>query len=159
MKKIAICPGSFDPITNGHLDIIERGSKLFDEIRVVLLNNQQKQPFFTIQERLQLIQEVTKHIKNIQVDVHSGLLVEYAEKVQACAVIRGLRAVSDFEYEMQITAVNKKLKDELETVFIMANTAYSFISSSIVKEVASYGGDLSGLIANVVQTAFEKKFK
>ncbi|HJA40441.1 MAG TPA: pantetheine-phosphate adenylyltransferase [Firmicutes bacterium] len=159
MKKIAICPGSFDPITNGHLDIIERGSKLFDEIRVVLLNNQQKQPFFTIQERLQLIQEVTKHIKNIQVDVHSGLLVEYAEKVQACAVIRGLRAVSDFEYEMQITAVNKKLKDELETVFIMANTAYSFISSSIVKEVASYGGDLSGLIPNVVQTAFEKKFK
>ena len=157
MKKIAICPGSFDPITNGHLDIIERGSKLFDEIRVVLLNNQQKQPFFTIQERL--IQEVTKHIKNIQVDVHSGLLVEYAEKVQACAVIRGLRAVSDFEYEMQITAVNKKLKDELETVFIMANTAYSFISSSIVKEVASYGGDLSGLIPNVVQTAFEKKFK
>ena len=159
MKKIAICPGSFDPITNGHLDIIERGSKLFDEIRVVLLNNQQKQPFFTIQERLQLIQEVTKQIKNIQVDVHSGLLVEYAEKVQACAVIRGLRAVSDFEYEMQITAVNKKLKDELETVFIMANTAYSFISSSIVKEVASYGGDLSGLIPNVVQTAFEKKFK
>ena len=159
MKKIAICPGSFDPITNGHLDIIERGSKLFDEIRVVLLNNQQKQPFFTIQERLQLIQEVTKHIKNIQVDVHSGLLVEYAEKVQACAVIRDLRAVSDFEYEMQITAVNKKLKDELETVFIMANTAYSFISSSIVKEVASYGGDLSGLIPNVVQTAFEKKFK
>ena len=159
MKKIAICPGSFDPITNGHLDIIERGSKLFDEIRVVLLNNQQKQPFFTIQERLQLIQEVTKHIKNIQVDVHSGLLVEYAEKVQACAVIRGLRAVSDFEYEMQITAVNKKLKDELATVFIMANTAYSFISSSIVKEVASYGGDLSGLIPNVVQTAFEKKFK
>ena len=159
MKKIAMCPGSFDPITNGHLDIIERGSKLFDELRVVLLNNQQKQPFFTIQERLQLIQEVTKHIKNIQVDVHSGLLVEYAEKVQACAVIRGLRAVSDFEYEMQITAVNKKLKDELETVFIMANTAYSFISSSIVKEVASYGGDLSGLIPNVVQTAFEKKFK
>ena len=106
-----------------------------------------------------MIQEVTKHIKNIQVDVHSGLLVEYAEKVQACAVIRGLRAVSDFEYEMQITAVNKKLKDELETVFIMANTAYSFISSSIVKEVASYGGDLSGLIPNVVQTAFEKKFK
>ena len=159
MKKIAICPGSFDPITNGHLDIIERGSKLFDEIRVVLLNNQQKQPFFTIQERLQLIQEVTKHIKNIQVDVHSGLLVEYAEKVQACAVIRGLRAVSDFEYEMQITAVNKKLKDELETVFIMANTAYSFISSSIVKEVASYGGDLSGLLPDVVQTAFEKKFK
>ena len=157
MKKIAICPGSFDPITNGHLDIIERGSKLFDEVYVVLLNNTKKNPFFTVEERLALMGDVTKHLDNIKVDVHAGLLVEYAKKVDACAVIRGLRAVSDFEYEMQITAVNKKLKDDLETIFIMANNAYSFISSSIVKEVASYGGDLTGLIPTQVQNAFKEK--
>lgn len=159
MKRIAICPGSFDPITNGHLDIIERGSKLFDEVYVVLLNNTQKRPFFSVEERIDLIREVTKHIPNVLVDVHVGLLVEYAEKVNACAVIRGLRAVSDFEYEMQITAVNKKLMDELETIFIMANSTYSFISSSIVKEVASFGGNLDGLIPAQVQIAFQKKFQ
>ena len=143
MKRIAVCPGSFDPITNGHLDIIERGSKLFD----------------TVDERLKLICSTTKHLNNVEVGVHEGLLVEYAKKVNACAVIRGLRAVSDFEYEMQITAVNKKLKDDLETIFIMANHTYSFISSSIVKEVASYGGDLTGLIPKQVQIAFKERFK
>lgn len=157
MKRVAICPGSFDPITNGHLDIIERGSRLFDVVYVVLLNNTQKNPFFTVEERTTLMREVTKHLPNVVISVHEGLLVEYAEKVNACAVIRGLRAVSDFEYEMQITAVNKKLKDDLETIFIMANNAYSFISSSIVKEVASYGGDLAGLIPSQVQEAFQKK--
>jgi pantetheine-phosphate adenylyltransferase len=158
VKRIAICPGSFDPITNGHLDIIRRGSKIFDMVYVVVMNNAVKSPLFTAEERQQLIIEATSDIPNVKVDVHSGLTVEYARKINACAILRGLRAVSDFEYEMQITSMNKVLEDNLETVFMMTNNQYSFLSSSIVKDVAKYGGDLTDLIPPNVRKALISKF-
>jgi pantetheine-phosphate adenylyltransferase len=158
VKRIAICPGSFDPITNGHLDIIRRGSKIFDMVYVVVMNNAVKSPLFTAEERQQLIIEATSDIPNVKVDVHSGLTVEYARMINACAILRGLRAVSDFEYEMQITSMNKVLEDNLETVFMMTNNQYSFLSSSIVKDVAKYGGDLTDLIPPNVRKALISKF-
>ncbi|MDG4655816.1 pantetheine-phosphate adenylyltransferase [Ectobacillus antri] len=159
MKKIAICPGSFDPITLGHLDIIKRGAKVFDEIYVVVMNNSSKNPLFTAKERVALIEEVTKDMSNVKADVHSGLLVEYAREKRASAILRGLRAVSDFEYEMQITAMNRKLEEEVETFFIMTNNQYSFLSSSIVKEVAKYGASVVDLVPPVVEQALAAKFK
>lgn len=158
MKRIAVCPGSFDPITNGHIDIIQRGAKVFDELYVVLLNNSSKHPLFSIEERVDLIKKVTSHIPNVKVDTSQGLLVDYAKSINADAIIRGLRAVSDFEYEMQITSMNKVLYDHLETFFIMTKNQYSFLSSSIVKEVAKYNGDVSELVPPLVNEALKKKY-
>jgi len=158
MKRIAVCPGSFDPITNGHIDIIQRGAKVFDELYVVLLNNSSKHPLFSVDERVALIKEVTSHIPNVKVDTSRGLLVDYAKSINADAIIRGLRAVSDFEYEMQITSMNKVLDDHLETFFIMTKNQYSFLSSSIVKEVAKYNGDVSELVPPLVNEALKKKY-
>ncbi len=157
-KKLAICPGSFDPITNGHLDIIQRGAKIFDEVIVAIFNNQSKTPLFTVDERIHLIEQSTKDIPNVSVDVSEGLLVDYAHHRNAHAVLRGLRAVSDFEYEMQITSMNKKLEPEIETFFMMTNNQYSFLSSSIVKEVAKYHGNISDLVPEVVRAALVTKF-
>lgn len=151
VKKIAVCPGSFDPITYGHLDIIQRGANIFDEIYVGVLHNSAKKSLFTVEERVQIIEEATAHIPNVKVDSFQGLLVDYAKARNANAVIRGLRAVSDFEYEMQITSMNRLLNDQIETFFIMTNNQYSFLSSSIVKEVAKYGGDVSELVPECVQ--------
>ncbi|ENQ3104583.1 Phosphopantetheine adenylyltransferase [Bacillus sp. 491mf] len=159
MASIAISSGSFDPITLGHLDIIKRGAKVFDEVYVVVLNNSSKKPLFTVEERLELIREATKDIPNVKVDSHSGLLVEYARMRNANAILRGLRAVSDFEYEMQITSMNRKLEENVETFFIMTNNQYSFLSSSIVKEVARYGGSVSGLVPPIVERALKEKFQ
>ncbi|MEN1934443.1 pantetheine-phosphate adenylyltransferase [Paenibacillus sp. 102] len=159
MTSIAISSGSFDPITLGHLDIIKRGAKVFDEVYVVVLNNSSKKPFFSVEERLELIREATKDIPNVKVDSHSGLLVEYAKMRNANAILRGLRAVSDFEYEMQITSMNRKLDENIETFFIMTNNQYSFLSSSIVKEVARYGGNVVGLVPPVVERALKEKFQ
>lgn len=159
MTSIAISSGSFDPITLGHLDIIKRGAKVFDEVYVVVLNNSSKKPFFSVEERLELIREATKDIPNVKVDSHSGLLVEYAKMRNANAILRGLRAVSDFEYEMQITSMNRKLDENIETFFIMTNNQYSFLSSSIVKEVARYGGSVVDLVPQIVERALKEKFK
>lgn len=156
--KTAICPGSFDPITNGHIDIIERGAKIFDKVIVAVFNNQSKSPLFTIEERLELIKESTKHLPNVTCDVSNGLLVDYAVKNNIDVILRGLRAVSDFEYEMQITSMNRKLSKEVETFFMMTNNQYSFLSSSIVKEVARYNSDVSDLVPPVVAEALKKKF-
>jgi pantetheine-phosphate adenylyltransferase len=159
MASIAICPGSFDPITLGHVDIIKRGAKVFDEVYVVVMNNSSKNPLFTSEERVELIREVTKNIPNVKTDIHSGLLVDYARLKNANAILRGLRAVSDFEYEMQITAMNRKLEENVETFFIMSNNQYSFLSSSIVKEVAKYGANVSDLVPPAVEKALKERFK
>jgi pantetheine-phosphate adenylyltransferase len=158
VPSIAVCPGSFDPITYGHLDIITRGAKVFDELYVVVLNNSSKNPLFSVDERIDLIRTVTKKLPNVKVDSFQGLLVDYAEKVNANAIIRGLRAVSDFEYEMQITSMNRVLNDKIETFFIMTNNQYSFLSSSIVKEVAKYQGKITELVPPEVETALISKF-
>lgn len=159
MPKLAICPGSFDPITFGHLDIIQRGARVFDEIHVVVLNNSAKNSLFTVEERLELIRKVTEHLPNVKVDSFQGLTVNYAKKVNASAIIRGLRAVSDFEYEMQGTSMNRLLNEKVETFFIMTKNQYSFLSSSIVKEVAKYGGDISELVPEVVEQALNEKYQ
>ncbi|EHM4721485.1 pantetheine-phosphate adenylyltransferase [Listeria monocytogenes] len=157
--KIAVIPGTFDPITNGHLDIIERAAKIFDVLYVSVLNNSSKKPLFTIEERMEMIRQVTSHLPNVQVESASGLTVDYAATRGATAIVRGLRAVSDFEYEMQIASMNRTLNAEIETFFIMTNTKYSFLSSSMVKEVAQYQGDISELVPEIVNEQVQAKFK
>jgi pantetheine-phosphate adenylyltransferase len=157
-KKQAICPGSFDPITFGHLDIISRGANVFDEVIIVVANNQSKDSLFTVQERMDLIREATKEIPNVKVDTCNGLLMDYVRTTGAKVILRGLRAVSDFEYEMQITSINRKLNESVETFFVMTNNQYSFLSSSIVKEVAKYHSPVSDLVPPVVEEALKKKF-
>ncbi|MBO1004915.1 pantetheine-phosphate adenylyltransferase [Pseudogracilibacillus auburnensis] len=158
MTSIAVCPGSFDPVTLGHLDIIRRGANVFNEVFVVVLNNSAKQSLFTVEERMNLLKEVTKDMDNVKVESFDGLLVDYAESVNASAIIRGLRAVSDFEYEMQITSMNRVLNERIETFFIMTKNQYSFLSSSIVKEVAKYQGNISELVPPEVEKALIQKF-
>ncbi|HBI7264056.1 TPA: pantetheine-phosphate adenylyltransferase [Listeria monocytogenes] len=157
--KIAVIPGTFDPITNGHLDIIERAAKIFYVLYVSVLNNSSKKPLFTIEERMEMIRQVTAHLPNVQVESASGLTVDYAATRGATAIVRGLRAVSDFEYEMQIASMNRTLNADIETFFVMTNTKYSFLSSSMVKEVAQYQGDISELVPEIVNKAVQAKFK
>ena len=158
-RKIAIVPGSFDPITYGHIDIIKRSAQLFDEVIVAILVNPDKKYLFTLEEREEMINESIKDFKNVKVDSFSGLLVNYAKKVNSTVIFRGLRAVSDFEYEMQLTFMNKALDDNIETFYMMANKQYSFISSSIVKGVSGFGADLSKFVPKHVEEKLEKKVK
>lgn len=158
MGNIAVCPGSFDPVTLGHLDIIKRGAKIFDEVYVCVLNNSSKKPLFTVEERCELIRQATKELPNIKVESFHGLLVDYAKQKEAKVILRGLRAVTDFEYEMQGTSMNKVLDDEIETFFMMTNNQYSFLSSSIVKEVAKYHGAVTDLVPKEVEAALKEKF-
>lgn len=158
MSKIVVVPGSFDPLTNGHLDIIKRAARVFGVVNVAIMNNSSKNSLFTVEERMALIKEVTSTIPNVNVESSSGLMIDYAKSIGATAVVRGLRAVTDFEYEMQITSMNRVLDESIETFFIMTNNQYSFLSSSIVKEVAKYGGDISELVPEPVELALKRKF-
>jgi pantetheine-phosphate adenylyltransferase len=146
-----VYPGSFDPVTAGHLDIIERAAALFDEVTVAVLVNSNKTPAFSTEQRMDFIKRSTSHLSNIWVDSFSGLLVDYMNNKKANLIVRGLRAISDFEYEFQMAALNAKLAKNIETVFLMTDTNHSFLSSSIVRELAAYGGDLTGLVPEAVK--------
>src|SRR5450631_818535 len=158
MKKvIAIYPGSFDPPTNGHLDLIERGSHIFDELVVAILRNAEMTPLFSVGERRKMLEDLTAGFKNVRVDVFDGLTVEYAARVKAGAVLRGIRALSDYEYELQMAMMNRKLRPDLETVFMMPAEQYSYLSSRLVREVARLGGDISGLVPEIVEQRLKEK--
>ncbi|NLW56450.1 MAG: pantetheine-phosphate adenylyltransferase [Firmicutes bacterium] len=156
---IAICPGSFDPVTNGHLDIIQRAAVIFDELIIAVGNNPGKKPLFTVEERIELLEKAIAEIQltNVRVDHFSGLQVEYARANQARVIVKGLRALSDFEYEFQMALTNKKLAPEIETMFMMTATEYSFLSSSLVKEIVYFGGEPVDLVPTVVLDALHKK--
>lgn len=154
-----IYPGSFDPLTNGHLDIIQRCTERFDSVIIAVLNNTKKASVFTVEERIELIKEAVKDYDNVEIDSFSGLLTEYAKKKKCTTIIRGLRAVSDFEYEMQLALVNRKTYPDLETLFLVSSTGVSFLSSSIVKEVAAFNGEISCFVPVNVEMALKEKFK
>ena len=159
MSKIAIYPGTFDPITNGHIDLIQRTLKIFDEVIVAVAIGQKKNPLFTIKERLKLITEAVKGLKGARAEAFDSLLVDCARDKKSIAIIRGLRAVSDFEYELQMALMNRRLNADIETVFMMPSEEYTFLSSTMVKEVASFGGSVRGLVPEVVEKALKEKFK
>ena len=154
---IAVYPGSFDPITNGHLDLIERGARLCDRLIVAVLGNENKQPLFTVEERMEMLREAVADYPNVEVDSFGGLLVDYARHKGATAIVRGIRAISDYEYELQMALMNRRLCPEVETVFLMAGEAYSFISSRIVKEVIRLGGNLAGLVPPSVEVRLRNR--
>ncbi|MFW6305948.1 MAG: pantetheine-phosphate adenylyltransferase [Bacillota bacterium] len=158
MQQKVVYPGSFDPVTNGHLDIIKRASQVFDDVIVAVFRNPQKQPLFTMDERVDLLKEVTKDIKNVSIDSFTGLTVNYAKSKNANAIIRGLRAVSDFEGEFQMASLNKELDGNVETIFFMTDTKFAYLSSSVVKEVAQFGGEIKELVPSGVKKALENKF-
>ena len=148
---VAIYPGSFDPITNGHLDLIDRGARLFGQLIVSVLKNEQKQPLFSVFERMEMLREVTAQYSNVEVDYFDGLLVDYASAKNATVILRGIRAISDYEHELQMALMNRRLRPGIETVFLMAGEAYSFVSSRLVKEVIGLGGNISGLVPPAVE--------
>jgi pantetheine-phosphate adenylyltransferase len=154
---IAIYPGSFDPITNGHLDLIQRGSRLFDRLIVSILRNEAKQPLFSVEERTEMLREVVQVYPNVVVDSFEGLLVDYAATHSAKVLLRGIRAISDYEYELQMALMNRRLRPDIETVFMMANEAYSFISSRLVKEVFGLGGTITGLVPPSVEARLHRR--
>ena len=154
----AIYPGSFDPLTNGHLDLIERGSKIFDELIVAVLRNAEKDPLFTLNERLGMLEEMVRRFPNVRVDSFNGLLVDYAMQNKAKAVLRGIRAISDYEYELQMAWMNRKLQPQIETVFMMPAEAYSYLSSRLVKEIYRLGGSVRELVPELVEKKLREKF-
>ncbi len=155
--RIGIYPGSFDPVTLGHLDIIERASRLVDKLYIGVLINGSKKPMFTLEERVELVKRVVKDIKNVQVEAYGGLLVDYAREKHADVLVRGLRAVTDFEYELQIAQTNHKLEPNVDTIFFTTSIEYSYVSSSLVREIASYGGDISQFVPKeIVEEVFKK---
>ncbi|MBI3005781.1 MAG: pantetheine-phosphate adenylyltransferase [Ignavibacteriales bacterium] len=156
---IAIYPGTFDPFTNGHLDIVQRALRLFDKVIVTVARNSSKNPMFSEKERLKLIQESVKGMKNVDVELFDGLLVDYAREKKATAIVRGLRAISDFEYELQMALMNRKLNNAFETVFLMPNEKYTYLNSNIVREIARLGGNVSEFVPSVVNNALRQKLK
>lgn len=156
--SIAVCPGSFDPVTYGHLDIISRASEVFDKVIVAVLNNTSKNPLFSIQERENLLTEATRHIPNVEVDSFDDLLINYMQQKKAHVIVKGLRAVSDFEYELQMASINRKLNERIETFFMMSNNQYSYLSSSIVKQIAMFHGPVGDLVPDFVERALQDKY-
>jgi pantetheine-phosphate adenylyltransferase len=156
--RIAVYPGSFDPITNGHLDVLQRAAKLFDRVIVAVAISESKHPLFSLDERVQMVTHAVRHLPNVEADSFQGLLVEYVELRSAQAVVRGLRAVSDFEFEFQLALMNRKLNERVETIFMMPKDTYTFLSSRIVKEMAQFGGDVSAFVPAHVRTALVGKF-
>jgi len=152
-----VYPGSFDPITNGHLDLIERGARMFDGLVVAVLTNIEKEPFFTVNERVEMLREVTRHIPNVTVDTFSGLLVDYAKRTKARAILRGIRAFSDYEYELQMALMNRKLEPTVETVFLMPAESYTYVSSRLVKEILVHGGSVKNLVPPLVEQRLRDK--
>ena len=159
MKRTAIYPGSFDPLTNGHLDVIQRAAKLFDHVIVAVAENESKQPLFTLAELVALVKQAVTKLPNVETDSFSTLLVEYVAAQKAQAIVRGLRAVSDFEFEFQLALMNRKLDENIETIFMMPKDTYTFLSSRIVKEIARLGGDVSSFVPAHVEAALKKKLK
>lgn len=155
----AIYPGSFDPVTNGHLDVIRRSGKMVDELIVGVLNNNAKMPLFSVEERVRMLEEVTKDIPNVRIFPFDGLLIDFAAKMEASVVIRGLRAITDFEYELQMSQTNHKLNPDVETIFLTTSIEYSYLSSTTVKEIASYGGDITQFVPEAVVGKLEQKMK
>jgi len=158
-KNKAVYPGSFDPLTNGHIDIIKRASDMYDELTVALLVNTSKKGLLSFEERLEILRAETARFSNVKVDFFDGLLVEYCREKGIKVIIRGLRAVSDYEYEMQIAQMNRNLNNSVETIFLMTNTKYSFLSSSVVKEVAKFGGDISEIVPKSVDDKLKQVFR
>jgi pantetheine-phosphate adenylyltransferase len=158
-KGLAIYPGSFDPPTNGHLDLIQRGSKIFEELVVAVLRNSEKTPMFSVAERREMLLQLTADLKNVRIDMFDGLMVEYAKSIDAMCVLRGIRAISDYEYELQMALMNRKLEPTLETVFMMPADKYSYVSSRLVREVAQAGGPVKGLVPEVVEQKLREKLE
>jgi len=156
-RIVAIYPGSFDPITNGHLDLIDRGAKLVERLIVAILENRSKHPLFTVEERTEMLREVTAGYSNVEIDSFDGLLVDYAARHHANAILRGIRAISDYEHELQMALMNRRLRPETETIFLMASEDNSFISSRLVKEVISLNGNVSGLVPKTVEERLRQK--
>jgi pantetheine-phosphate adenylyltransferase len=157
--RTVIYPGSFDPLTNGHLDVIQRATKLFDRVVVAVARNEAKHPLFSLEERVGLVARAVRHLRHVEADSFDGLLIDYVERRRAQAVLRGLRAVSDFEFEFQLALMNRKLNERIETIFMMPRDTYTFLSSRIVKEIAALGGDVSAFVPAHVRTSLAKKLK
>jgi pantetheine-phosphate adenylyltransferase len=155
--SVAIYPGSFDPVTNGHLDLIERGEKMFDKLIVAVLKNVEKTPLFSVTERVEMLRDVTKQWDSVEIDVFEGLLVEYARKRGAAVILRGIRAISDYEFELQMALMNRKLEPRLETVFMLPGESYSYLSSKLVREIARLGGPTTGLVPPSVEKRLRAK--
>ncbi len=158
-NRCAVYPGSFDPVTYGHIDIIERANCIFDEIIVAVARNLQKKPLFTLTERLEMLKEATKHMKNIRIEVFDGLVIDYARRNKTRVLIRGLRMISDFEYELQMALTNRRLDGNIETVFLMPSEGYSYLSSTLIKEAASLGADVTHFVPEFVSKRLKKKLK
>lgn len=158
-KRIAVYPGSFDPVTNGHLDVMERALKIFDKVIVAVGDNPEKKPLFTTDERVDMLKKATKDMKNIEIDSFEGLLLDYVKNKGSNIIIRGLRAVSDFEFEFQRALMNRKLNDEIETIYIMTKGSYVFLDSSIIKEMAMFGGCIKDLVPDIVEKKLKEKYQ
>lgn len=156
--RTAICPGTFDPVTNGHLDIVKRSRGIFDRVIVAVTTNPKKEPLFTIEERIDMIRDAVKDMPGVEVEPFEGLLVDYARQKKEVAIVRGLRAVSDFEYELMMALMNRRLVSEIETVFMMPSEEYIYLTSTVIKEVASLGGNIRGLVPEGVENALRRKF-